>query len=146
ASAWKQRRREIIEDFENEIYGRQPKDVPSVRWEVISVTDTVVGNVPIKETLLQGVVDNATDPSIKVEIEFLVATPGNAKGPLPIVIEFGWIQNPFNRAPIEPIGLGSSIEPTWKEQLIMRGWGYGILVPGSIQADNGAGLTRGIIG
>ncbi len=146
ASAWKQRRLEIIEDFENEIYGRQPKDIPSVKWEVISVTDTVVGNLPIEEKLLKGVVDNAADPSIKVEIEFLVATPGNAKGPVPIVIEFGWIQSPFNRAPIQPIGLGSSTEPTWKEQLIMRGWGYGILVPGSIQADNGAGLTQGIIG
>lgn len=146
ASAWKQRRLEIIEDFEKEIYGRQPKDIPSVKWEVISVTDTVVGNLPIKEKLLRGVVDNAAYPSIKVEIEFLVATPRNAEGPVPLVVEFGWVRNPFNRAPIQPIGLGSSTEPTWKEQLIMRGWGYGILVPGSIQADNGAGLTQGIIG
>ncbi len=146
ASAWKQRRLEIIEDFEKEIYGRHPKDIPSVKWEVTSMKDTVVGNLPIKEKLLKGVVDNAAYPSIKVEIEFLVATPRNAEGPVPLVVEFGWIQNPFNRAPIQPIGLGSSTEPTWKEQLIMRGWGYGILVPGSIQADNGAGLTQGIIG
>jgi hypothetical protein len=28
----------------------------------------------------------------------------------------------------------------------MNGWGYAILIPNSIQADNGAGLTQGVIG
>jgi hypothetical protein len=32
------------------------------------------------------------------------------------------------------------------EQLLAAGWGYLSIDPGSIQADNGAGLTRGIIG
>ena len=32
------------------------------------------------------------------------------------------------------------------EQLIADGWGYANIIPTSIQADNGAGLTRGIIG
>jgi hypothetical protein len=32
------------------------------------------------------------------------------------------------------------------EQLLAAGWGYAIIDPSSIQADNGAGLTRGIIG
>lgn len=32
------------------------------------------------------------------------------------------------------------------EQLLAAGWGYCTIEPGSIQADNGAGLTRGIIG
>jgi hypothetical protein len=30
--------------------------------------------------------------------------------------------------------------------LIARGWGYATMNPGSVQADNGAGLTQGIIG
>ena len=146
AADWQKRRLEIAGDFEREIYGRLPENVPSVKWEIGSVADTVVGNLPIKEKRLKGVVDNSSYPSLKVEIEFVVATPAKAEGPVPLVIEFGWTQNPFNRAPVQPIGLGSSTEPTWKEQLIMRGWGYGILVPGSIQADHGAGLTQGIIG
>src|SRR5208282_2595528 len=37
-------------------------------------------------------------------------------------------------------------DPPSSEQLIARGWGYALLDPGSIQPDNGAGLTRGIIG
>ncbi len=36
--------------------------------------------------------------------------------------------------------------PGWQEQVLAKGWGCAILVPNSIQADNGAGLTRGIIG
>jgi len=35
---------------------------------------------------------------------------------------------------------------SWQEQVLSRGWGYAIIVPNSIQADNGAGLTQGIIG
>src|SRR5205085_2706764 len=36
--------------------------------------------------------------------------------------------------------------PPATQQLIAAGWGYASVNPGSIQADNGAGLTRGIIG
>ena len=37
-------------------------------------------------------------------------------------------------------------DPPATEQLIADGWGYASLNPGSVQADNGAGLTKGIIG
>ena len=36
--------------------------------------------------------------------------------------------------------------PTWQQQVLAKGWGYAIIVPNSIQADNGGGLTPGIIG
>ena len=37
-------------------------------------------------------------------------------------------------------------DPSPTERLLAAGWGYATLDPASIQADNGAGLTRGIIG
>ena len=37
-------------------------------------------------------------------------------------------------------------DPPSNQQLIAAGWGYAMIDPSSIQADNGAGLTRGIIG
>jgi len=43
-----------------------------------------------------------------------------------------------------PAAAGS--DPPATEQLIADGWGYAFLNPTSIQADNGAGLTKGIIG
>ena len=144
---WDKRRPEIVEDFDREIYGRVPKNVPAINWKVVSVKDTMVGNNPIREKTLRGVVDNSAYPAIKVEVELQLATPRDAKGGVPVVMEFGFLRNPFGpNQPVTPIGLGASGEPTWKEQLISRGWGYAIIVPSSIQADNGAGLKAGIIG
>lgn len=37
-------------------------------------------------------------------------------------------------------------DPSSTEQLLAAGWGYVTIDPNSIQADNGAGITRGIIG
>src|ERR1017187_8822791 len=39
ADWWKLRRPEIVEDFDREIYGRVPKIVPKVTWEVAKTTD-----------------------------------------------------------------------------------------------------------
>ena len=36
--------------------------------------------------------------------------------------------------------------PTWQQQVLAKGWGYASYIPTSVQADNGAGLTEGIIG
>jgi len=46
-------------------------------------------------------------------------------------------------------GIGGAMtggDPPATAQLIAAGWGYATIVPNSIQADNGAGLTKGIIG
>ena len=43
-------------------------------------------------------------------------------------------------------GAPPDADPPATEQLIADGWGYATINPGSIQADNGAGLTKGIIG
>src|SRR5205823_8000296 len=44
---WKQRRPEIVEDFDREIYGRVPKDTPKVKWEVTATDKQTVGEVPV---------------------------------------------------------------------------------------------------
>ena len=44
---WSQRRPEIVEDFDREVYGRVPKNVPKVNWEVASTTNEKNGAVPI---------------------------------------------------------------------------------------------------
>ena len=41
---------------------------------------------------------------------------------------------------------GVAQDPPTAQQLVADGWGYAMIDPASIQADNGAGLTRGIIG
>lgn len=143
---WEARRPELIEFFETEMYGRVPESVPTVTWQIAHEKDTSIGSYPVKEKLLHGVVDNAEYPEIEVTIELLLAIPADAKSPVPVVTEFGFIRWPFGDPPKRPNLLFSPYEPDWKEQLLSHGWGYAIVNPASIQADHGAGLRQGIIG
>ncbi len=148
AALWqKERRPELSELFERELFGRIPRQVPAVNWEVVSELDTMAGIHPMRQIRLNGRVDNSSYPDIEVNMEMEVYLPANADGPVPLVLEFGFLRWPFGPRPAEtPTTILSRGEPTGKEQLISRGWGFAILVPGSIQADNGAGLRQGIIG
>ncbi|HEU0011931.1 MAG TPA: alpha/beta hydrolase-fold protein [Verrucomicrobiae bacterium] len=83
AAMWKQRRAEILEDFEREIYGRTPKVTPTVTWEVVSTTDGMAGEVPTTTKQLVGHVDNSSYPAITVDIQATLTTPRNAAGPVP---------------------------------------------------------------
>ena len=143
---WNVRRPEIVEDFDREIYGRVPKDIPKVTWEIVSTSEENVGEIPAVTKKIVGHVDNASCPAITVDIQLALTTPANAKGPVPVMMEFGFgpprAGTAKKAAPPRPRGGG----PSWQEQVLAKGWGYAILVPNSIQADNGDGLTKGIIG
>ena len=152
---WKQRRPEIVEDFEREVVGRVPLHVPKVTWTVTTqATDRVVGSLPVIARQLVGHVDNSSCPAINVDIEMTLVTPANAKGRVPVLMMFGGFGGGgFPRRPGEPEptnrfrGFGPPPSgPSSTERLIAAAWGYATIIPNSIQADNGAGLTRGIIG
>jgi len=152
---WRQRRPEIMEDFEREVVGRVPKSVPKVTWTVVSnVTDRLVGSLPANGKQLVGHVDNSAFPAITVDLRMTLVTPAGAKGRVPVLMMFGGFGGggmprpagspvPTNRFP--EFG-GPYKDPPATEQLLAAGWGFATLNPGSIQADNGAGLTKGIIG
>lgn len=141
AEWWNQRRPEIAEDFDREVYGRLPENIPGVKWEVVGIVEELVGSYPVVTKRLMGHVDNSSYPSIKVDIQLTVTTPANMNGKVPLMMEFGFVFPPGFRLPANV-----SKEPSWQEQLLAKGWGYAILVPTSYQADNGAGLMEGIIG
>jgi hypothetical protein len=160
---WNRRRPEIVEDFDREIYGRVPKETPGVNWEVTSTTKEKVGDIPVIIKRLVGHVDNSAYPQITVDIQLTLTTPAEAAGPVPVMMEFG-----FGGFGPRPGGPGAATKkaatkkampkgagggpfgqgggPSWPQQVLAKGWGYAIIVPSSIQADNGAGLTAGIIG
>lgn len=187
---WEVRRPEIVEDFEREVYGRLPENIPDVTWSVVAEEIENVGMMRVKAKQLVGHVDNSACPSINVDIKMVVVTPADAKGPVPLLMMFGPanLPNPvkpnaadmevINRTlrsilsedprtadlmkkypawqPFEPANPFAAFarmsqrapgqDPPSNEQLIAAGWGYAMIDPSSIQADNGAGLTRGIIG
>jgi len=136
---WNQRRPEIVEDFDREIYGRLPKNIPAVKWTVTNTANETMGGVPVITKTLIGHVDNSTHPAISVDIQLWVSTPANAKGPVPVIMAFGGPPNAGR-------GGAQAAGPSWQQQALAKGFGYASLAPGSIQADNGAGLTKGIIG
>ncbi|HEU0184935.1 MAG TPA: acetylxylan esterase [Blastocatellia bacterium] len=142
AKMWLQRRRpEIVEDFDREVYGRVPKNTPKVTWEVTTTNETKF-DIPVITKQLIGHVDNSAYPQITVNIQLTLVTPANAKAGVPVMMEFGFAPRPLG----SPVGPPSGGSPNWQQQLLMKGWGYAVIVPVSIQADNGAGLTNGIIG
>jgi hypothetical protein len=184
---WKQRRPEISEDIEREVYGRLPKKIPGVKWTAKITDREFVGWTPVIAKQLIGHVDNSEYPLINVDIKMTLVVPTNVKGPVPVLMMFGWPSLPspaqpsaedmeklneafkemmirnnpemkdiFDRYPAympvtklagpnffapKPEG-----DPSPTEQLLAAGWGYATIDPNSIQADNGAGITRGIIG
>lgn len=184
---WKLRRPEIVEDFEREVYGRLPGNLPKVTWTVAVSEREFVGFMPVIAKKVIGHVDNSSYPYIDVNISMVVVTPANAKGPVPLLMMFAPSvlpapmqppqadldnvnaalkallekQDPslsaiFERYPAYSVAASlpppafptrpPSGDPPTNQQLIADGWGYALIDPASIQADNGAGLTRGIIG
>jgi hypothetical protein len=157
---WSKRRPEIVEDFDREIYGRVPKDVPKVKWEVTSTTNGMNGDVPIVTKELVGHVDNSAYPQVTVDIRVSLSTPANATGKVPVMMQFGG--NPpgagrgGGRGPGAPPAAGAAkaapgpgrgpAGPNWQQQVLAKGWGYATIFTSTVQADNGAGLTQGIIG
>jgi hypothetical protein len=142
---WDTRRPEIVEDFDREIYGRVPRHVPAVTWTLTNTTRETVGGTPVVTKQLVGHVGNASYPAITVDIEMSLTTPAAAAAPVPVMIVLGF-RRPLGLPPPQGHPDPAAGEPTWQEQLIARGWGYASLTPTSVQADNGTGLTRGIIG
>ncbi len=196
---WKQRRPEIVDDMEKEVYGRLPKNIPAVKWTVDISEREMVGRIPVIAKKLTGHVDNSNYPLIDVNISMILVTPANVTGPVPVLMMFGGAgslpapaqpnrddlatinkalrqllaqqspemktlldkypaytpitaaasASPFGGmmgAPAAPAQAGPVADPPATQQLLAAGWGYASIDPSSIQADNGAGLTRGIIG
>ncbi|MEY2916992.1 MAG: hypothetical protein RIS73_706 [Bacteroidota bacterium] len=184
---WKQRRPEIVEDIEREMYGRIPKNIPKVTWAVKITDREFIGRTPAIVKQLTGHVDNSAYPLINVDINMMLVLPTNVKGPVPVLMMFGFpsFPSPAQPSPADMEKLNTAFkemmiknDPSMKvifdrypaylpitrlagpnffapppvgdlsstEQLLAAGWGYATIDPGSIQADNGAGLTKGIIG
>jgi len=152
AEQWKQRRAEIIEDFDREVLGRVPRNAPTIQWSVTKTEQWTAGGRPVVGQALVGHADNSAYPAITVDIQMTLVVPADAKKPVPVMIMFGNQVLPSDAA---ALGRGRGVppnagqppgDPPATEQLIAAGWGYASLNPTSVQADNGAGLTKGIIG
>src|SRR5207249_6480419 len=106
------------------------------------------GTVPVITKQVVGHVDNSSYPLLTVDIQLALTIPAEASRPVPVMMEFGFNFAGFSRFGRTNVsGDGArSVGPTWQQQVLSKGWGYAVIVPTSFQADNGGGLTKGIIG
>jgi len=143
---WNERRQELLEIFDREIYGRVPEAAKTiaVTWEVTETTEGESGGIPTITRTLVGHVDPTYYPAITVDITAIVTTPARAAGKAPVILQWG--TGARRRGPDSTPGFPNGAD-TWQEAAISLGWGYGYLNPASIQADAGGGnLRQGIIG
>lgn len=141
---WSKRRAEIVEDFDREVYGRMPAVTPKVDWQVIETKREKHGDVPVITKRLVGHVDNSSYPHVSVDIQLSLTTPASAARPVPVIMELQYAPGP-NANPELSARIAATAHE-WQQRVLARGWGFAGFVPVSVQPDNGAGLTQGIIG
>jgi lysophospholipase L1-like esterase len=137
---WNERRPQLMDAFDREVLGRVPSNAPHVTWRIDRTQPFEIGGRAVVGKILVGTVDHSAFPEISVDIQMTLVTPANASGRVPVMMMF------TNRSAMPPPPSAPSAEPSAAEQLIADGWGYATIDPASIQADNGAGLTKGVIG
>ncbi len=144
---WEQRRPQLVELLEAEMYGRLPAHTPGVTWTVLSATTALEGGVASTTRTLRGHVDNTAYPAISVDIEAELTLPAHTQGRVPVIVGLDWPPS-FWAAMARRTGHAFPVPPgpTAKQQALAKGWGYALLVPTSVQADDGARMTSGIIG
>lgn len=135
---WTKRRPEILHDFETQVYGKIPAKTPKVTFEVVSTDSSAVSHTAILKKIV-GHIDNASYPSNTPRIEINLYLPKGINGRVPLMVQ---VSSAFF-AP--PTALASQ-PPGARELVLAMGWAFATVNTGAIQADNGAGLTEGIIG
>jgi (4-O-methyl)-D-glucuronate---lignin esterase len=175
AADWQKRRLEIKAMFDEYVYGKYPAHIPGVIWTVTGTEETTVGDIPVIVKHVLGHTDNSSYPAITVDMHVDVVTPKSTQGhKVPVIIGGGQIRRagaggPFARPggapgaagpagaarPARPTpppgtvvhGLSSPPNPPDSSKLLLEaGMGFVSRSSNEVQADNGAGLTKGIIG
>lgn len=130
---WQQRRQEIADDYESEVYGHLPNNIPPVAWVVQDSANETLGRVL---ATTRHVVGHVAGPGgAAVDIRLTITLPAKAKGPVPVILQL---------AP--DAAFAARFPSTWRAQVLARGWGAAVLDVTSVQPDNGGGLAGGIIG
>ncbi|MDG2535612.1 hypothetical protein P6144_18265 [Sphingomonas sp. HITSZ_GF] len=138
---WDRRRKQIVELFDREIYGRVPLTAPKITWNRVRREKAVEAGIPVTKTWLEGRADNSAWPQASATIMFRYTLPDSERR-VPVMLSFGFPEGFKFPGPPRPADPG----PPYTEQLLKRGWGYAVVVANSIQADDGGALATGVIG
>jgi len=142
AAGWAKRRAELVRLVEDNFIGRMPGAAKSVKveWTTLKTAKKDVGGITAIVRTVRGATsmpDGRKGPVIEAEI----TTPATQKAKMPAVIDYTFV---FPASFRPPAGSPPPVDPA--VAALKRGWAYVAYYPYSVQADNGAGLTAGIIG
>jgi hypothetical protein len=130
---WKVRRSQLVQLFENEMYGRVPATTPRIRWVLHSEKHVTKSGIAVVERHYRG---TAAGSTLAIDLEEVM--PRGARR-VPLILELGFPEG--FRFPGAPVA-----SDPWTAQVLRRGWAYAIIVPYTVQPDDGAGLKEGVIG
>jgi hypothetical protein len=134
AQWWRQARRpQLIQLLQDEMYGRVPANAPRITWKLASEKHEVRNGIAVDTRSYRG-----GSPGTPIAIELTETVPEMARR-VPLVLELGFPEGFRFR------GFPAPADP-WTAQLLRRGWAYAIIVPYTVQPDDGAGLKEGVIG
>ena len=135
AKMWRAARRpEILEAFVANVYGRTPADTPRVTFEAAPDDSTTYAGKAIVRKVT-GHVDNSRYPAAKPSIDLTLYLPPHPVQHVPVVVMVGFF-----------FGRPTADLPPQVAQVLALGWAFATVNTATIQADNGAGLSEGIIG
>jgi hypothetical protein len=130
---WKVRRPQLVRLFEDEMYGRVPPNAPKIEWQLVSEQQATKNGIAVIERHYRG-----TAKGSSLAIDLSETLPQGTRH-TPLILELGFPEGfrfPGAPAPTDP----------WTAQVLRRGWAYAIIVPYTVQPDDGAGLKEGVIG
>lgn len=129
----KERRPEILQMFQTEIYGKVPDTAPKVRWEVASTDPKARDGAAVMKRVVGYMGDGPDAPAMNVTMY----TPARATGPVPIVLTITFGGGPARgRGAAGPAAAGGAVGPGDPiADILARGWGYATIGYGDIEGD-----------
>jgi hypothetical protein len=130
------RRPALLRLLADEMYGRVPPSAPKLIWTKVEEREVQKHGFATVASKYRGSVAGSD-----LAVDLSLTRPAGSKGKVPLILELGFPEGFRFPGPARP-------EPAdpWQAQALRRGWGYAILVPNTIQPDDGAGLSEGVIG
>jgi hypothetical protein len=136
AKQWEQRRREIIQELRDELYGHIPENTPKVTFAAVTSSGTA-GGVDYVQSEITGAIDVSSYPEVR-DVPKVIATlriPAAATTPVPVMIVYGGFG-------------GSALIDRYFAWTAPQGWAVCVWNPGALQPDRDGGryLTSYLIG
>jgi hypothetical protein len=127
ATTWfRQRRPEILQAYETEIYGRIPERVPKMKFEVVETDANALDGAAIRKHIVGRIGDNPDGPKVNVTLYL----PAKASAPVPVLLHLTFFGSSI--APAAATSTNAAARPRFSEagpitNILAHGYGYAIL-------------------